>query len=61
LFYATINTVGAGLIFPLFSGGTLVLLWWIYGAVWLCAGLGTLLVSANRTVQAMPAPVITIA
>jgi len=59
LFHATINTVGAGLIFPLFSGAMLVLLWWIYGLVWLCAGLGALLFSANKSVQAMAAPIIT--
>ena len=58
LFHATINTVGAGLIFPLFSGGTLVLLWWIYGVIWLCAGLGMLLFRANRNVQTAPAPLI---
>ncbi|MEY2527452.1 MAG: protease family protein [Verrucomicrobiota bacterium] len=61
LFHTTVNTVGAGLIFPLFSGATLILLWWIYGTVWLCAGLGALLISANRTVEAMPAPIITVA
>jgi membrane protease YdiL (CAAX protease family) len=38
LFHATINSVGAGLIFPLFSGGALITLWWIYGFVWLIAG-----------------------
>ena len=48
LFHATINSVGAGLIFPLFSGGTLIALWWIYGVVWLIAGLGALLF-AQRT------------
>lgn len=48
LFHATVNTVGAGLIFPLFSGGMLVLLWWIYGMVWLGAGLGALLFRPNR-------------
>ena len=51
LFHATVNAVGAGLIFPLFSGGALVLLWWIYGFVWLCAGLGALLFSANKRAQ----------
>jgi membrane protease YdiL (CAAX protease family) len=56
LFHATVNTVGAGLIFPLFSGATLVILWWIYGFVWLFAGLGTLLFSANRG----PQPVVPI-
>ena len=39
--------VGAGLIFPLFSGATLVALWWIYGFLWLLAGLGTLLLSTE--------------
>src|SRR5882724_9132017 len=39
LLHATINTVGAGLIFPLFSDAALVALWWIYGFVWLCIGL----------------------
>ena len=42
LFHATINSAGAGLIFPLFAGGTLVALWWIYGFVWLVAGFSAL-------------------
>ncbi len=53
LFHATVNSVGAGLVFPLFSGATLVILWWIYGSVWLFAGLGTLLFSTNRGAQAV--------
>jgi len=48
LFHATINTVGAGLIFPLFAGAALVALWWIYGFVWLCIGLGALLFCADK-------------
>lgn len=59
LFHATVNTVGAGLIFPLFSGTALVLLWWIYSLVWLCAGLGALLFSANRNVEVAAMPKIT--
>jgi CAAX protease family protein len=51
LLHATINTVGAGLIFPLFSDAALVALWWIYGFVWLCIGLSALLFCANK-----PAP-----
>ena len=51
LFHATINTVGAGLIFPLFSGESLILLWWIYGFLWLGAGLGILLSRASEHVQ----------
>ena len=49
LLHATINTVGAGFLFPLFSGSTLIALWWIYGLIWLCAGLAALLLN--------PAPV----
>ena len=48
LFHATVNTIGAGLVFPLFSGTALVLLWWIYGIIWLGAGLGALLIGANK-------------
>ena len=47
LFHATLNTIGAGLIFPLFTGAMLTILWWIYGFVWLCAGLGGLLLLPN--------------
>jgi CAAX protease family protein len=47
LFHATVNTVGAGLIFPLFSGAALIILWYIYGVIWLCVGLAMLLFSAN--------------
>jgi membrane protease YdiL (CAAX protease family) len=59
LLHATVNTVGAGLMFPIFSGAALVLLWWIYGFIWLCAGLGALLFSANKNFQAAGAPIIT--
>ena len=38
LFHATLNTIGAKLIFPLFSGGMLITLWWIYAVTWLGAG-----------------------
>ena len=48
LFHATVNTIGAGLIFPLFSGEALIILWYIYGALWLCLGLATLLFTGNK-------------
>ena len=48
LFHATVNTIGAGLIFPLFFGEPLIILWYIYGLIWLCLGLATLLFSANK-------------
>ena len=40
LFHATVNAVGAGIIFPLFSGPSFLLLWWIYSLLWLLIGLG---------------------
>jgi len=48
LFHATVNTIGAGLIFPLFSGAALIVLWYIYGVIWLCLGLAMLFFSANK-------------
>jgi len=38
LLHATVNTIGAGLIFPLFSGAALLVLWWTNALLWL--GLG---------------------
>ena len=58
LMHATVNTVGSGLMFPLFSGTALVVLWWIYGLVWLCAGLGALLFTRNKNIQTAIAPII---
>ena len=34
LFHTTVNTVGAGLVFPMFQGAGLVSLWWIYAGIW---------------------------
>src|SRR5437868_498318 len=45
LLHATSNSVSAGLIFPLFSGKALILLWWIYSLLWLGIGLALLLFS----------------
>ena len=60
LLHATVNTIGAGLIFPLFSGGALVALWWIYGFIWLGAGLGALLLNTKKTVESNTTGKITI-
>ena len=49
LFHATVNTVGAGLIFPLFSGAVLLALWYVYGVIWLCAGLAAIRSSSPRS------------
>ena len=48
LFHATVNSVGAGLVFPLFAGAALITLWYIYGVIWLSVGLATLLFSAKK-------------
>jgi hypothetical protein len=49
--HATVNSVGAGLMFPLFAGSALLLLWRIYGSSGCAGGLGALLFSANREGQ----------
>jgi membrane protease YdiL (CAAX protease family) len=45
VFHATVNTVGVGLIFPLFKGATFVAFWYVYAALWLIGGIA---VSALR-------------
>jgi membrane protease YdiL (CAAX protease family) len=52
LFHATINTAGAGLIFPLFSGPTLVLLWYVQALLWLGFGLIALVRSRSQNDRA---------
>ena len=48
LFHATVNTVGAGLLFPLMKGSTLVSFWYVYALLWLAAaGLVTVLNAAE--------------
>ena len=39
LFHATVNTVGAGLVFPLFNGISFVIFWYVYASLWIVAGL----------------------
>jgi len=38
LFHATVNTVGAGLVFPLMKGSAFVPFWYVYAALWLLLG-----------------------
>jgi membrane protease YdiL (CAAX protease family) len=45
LFHATVNTLGAGLIFPLFKGASFTLFWYIYALLWLAAAV---VLSASR-------------
>jgi len=49
LFHASVNTVGAGLVFPLFKGSTFVAFWYVYAALWLVAGAIT--VFPSRAVE----------
>ena len=51
LFHATVNTVGAGLVFPLFKGSTFVAFWYVYAALWLLVGCA---VSRRRFQTAAP-------
>lgn len=45
LFHATVNTVGAGLIFPLMKGPAFVSFWYIYATLWLAVGVIVILSS----------------
>src|SRR4051812_43402011 len=51
LFHATVNTVGAGLVFPLMKGSAFVEFWYVYAALWLLVGL---IVSRRRFQIAAP-------
>ena len=42
LFHTTVNTVGAGLIFPLYQGANLILFWYVYGFLWLAVGIAAI-------------------
>jgi len=43
LFHSTVNTVGAGYIFRMFTGADLVRMWWIFAALWCLAAVGVAL------------------
>jgi membrane protease YdiL (CAAX protease family) len=49
LFHATVNTVGAGLVFPLLKGPSFVPFWYVYASLWLLAGV---LINAARSTSA---------
>jgi hypothetical protein len=46
LFHATVNTVGAGLVFPLYKGSAFIAFWYVYAALWLLVGCA---VSSRRS------------
>ena len=39
MFHATVNSIGAGFLFPMFSGVDLMRLWWIQSILWLLVSL----------------------
>jgi membrane protease YdiL (CAAX protease family) len=51
LFHATVNAVGAGLVFSIFGGPALIFLWWTYSLLWL--GLGILLLICDRRMRSL--------
>jgi len=51
LFHATVNTVGAGLVFPLMKGAGFVSFWYVYATLWLVVGL-TLTLTVSSAVEA---------
>jgi len=52
LFHATVNTVGAGLVFPLLKGPAFVSFWYVYALLWLGVGLAVI---PSRAAEARPA------
>jgi membrane protease YdiL (CAAX protease family) len=60
LCHAATNAMGAGLIFPLFSGSSLVILWWTYGAICLCVGLAALFFGEKRHARLASPPAIAV-
>jgi membrane protease YdiL (CAAX protease family) len=50
LFHATVNTVGAGLVFPLFKGTAFVTFWYVYALLWLAVGIGVSVSRKGRSV-----------
>jgi hypothetical protein len=49
LLHATVNTVGAGYVFPMFSGVQNTRLWWIYSLLWVIAAVASVLASPTMT------------
>jgi len=41
--HATVNTIGAGYVFPMFAGGDNIRLWWIYSLLWVIAAMALVL------------------
>lgn len=54
LMHATVNTVGAGYVFPMFTNADHVRLWWIYSLLWAIAAI--ILVLTTPTMVRKPVP-----
>lgn len=54
LFHAATNAFGAGFIFPLFSGSTLILLWWVYSLLSVATGFALICLSRSRVQLSAP-------
>jgi membrane protease YdiL (CAAX protease family) len=39
ILHATVNTIGSGVVYRWFSGGGLLILWWLNAALWIVTGL----------------------
>jgi membrane protease YdiL (CAAX protease family) len=48
LLHATVNSIGVGAIFPLFSGASVNQLWWIYTLIWSIAAAAIIWRSGSR-------------
>ena len=46
LFHATVNTVGAGLVFPLMKSSAFVSFWYVYALLWFAVGLAVTVLNA---------------
>ena len=47
IFHATVNTIGAGYFFQMFSGSDLNRMWWIYAILWALASIIVILVPSS--------------
>ncbi len=56
LFHAATNAFGAGFLFPLVSGSTLVLLWWTYSLLVVATGFAVVCLSSSRVLLSAPLP-----
>jgi membrane protease YdiL (CAAX protease family) len=54
LFHATVNTVGAGLIFPLYKGANFTLFWYVYAFLWMAGGVAAISLRGPPRADSVP-------